>query len=233
MPSLRLAANLNAMLSTRVPAERAVAAVLHRDVAHHVVDPGARLRLDPERATALDDVLGTIAARETELWILALPVPGALGSLRGPVALNRAALAAGEAVVAASAGLALVPHRVGHAVQWQVFDAERPFTPPEPYEAERELNETILRAASTLARLDVADGARPSLVEVELPAGYRSRQRATAQKAAQLLAACETALRTQGAAISSWEADTRLRELRAVRAAASQALCSAVTWGAP
>ena len=39
--------------------------------------------------------------------------PGALAPLRGPAALNRAALEHGEAVVASDGGLGLVPHRVG------------------------------------------------------------------------------------------------------------------------
>ncbi|MCW2811363.1 MAG: hypothetical protein JWP61_1821 [Friedmanniella sp.] len=222
--------NLNAMLNTRLPAERAVAAVLRNDVAHHVVDPDERLSLDPHRGTALDDALSTIAGRERERWVLTLPQPGMLGALRGPVELNRAALEAGEAVVAASAGLALVPYRVGQAVQWRVFDAERPFTPPPPYDAERELSEAVLRAAATLSRLEVGAGRRPKAPTLDLPAAYSPRQQASADRALRLLMACDAALENDGGSISSFEADARSRELRTVRAAASQALCAAATW---
>ena len=48
------------------------------------------LGLDPLRATDLSQVLGAVAAREPETWVLALPTPGALGSLRGPKELNQA-----------------------------------------------------------------------------------------------------------------------------------------------
>ena len=129
------------------------------DVAHHLVDPEGLLGLDPFRATELDDGFARLLAAEPDRWLLALPVPGALGPLRGPVELNTAALAAGEAAVAAGGGLALVPHRVGQAVQWRVHAAARPFTPPTLYEAERELSEAVLRAATTLTHLDVASGA--------------------------------------------------------------------------
>ncbi len=222
--------NLNAMLNTRLPAEHAVAAVLRNDVAHHVVDPDERLSLDPFRATALDDALSTIAERERERWILTLPRPGLLGALRGPAELNQAALEAGEAVVASSAGLALVPYRVGQAVQWRVFDAERPFAPPPTYDAERELSESILRAAETLTRLEVGAGRRPRTATLDLPTAYTPRQQASVDRALRLLLACDTALENDGASISSFEADARSRELRTVRAAASQALCAAATW---
>ena len=56
------------------------------------------------------------------------------------------------------------------------------------------------------------------------------RQRATVERAAQLLAACDAALRDDGASISSFEADRRARELRRVRAKAGEALGSAVSW---
>nr|MBA3782762.1 hypothetical protein [Nocardioides sp.] len=49
---------------------------------------------------------------------LALPVEGDLLGLGGPAALNTDALEMGEAAVSGAAGIALVPHRVGRAVQW-------------------------------------------------------------------------------------------------------------------
>ena len=64
-------------------------------------------------------------------------------------------------MVASSAGLGLVPLRVGAAVQWRVYAAERPFAPTSPYDAERALNEVVIDAAALLRRLDVAAGPRP------------------------------------------------------------------------
>lgn len=239
-PSLRMTTHLNALrhlardlapaADRQLSAERAAAAIIGDDVAHHVVDLGERAGLDPSRATPLPDALPALAGIESE-WILALPQAGALGSLRGPVALNRAALAVGEAVVASTSGIALVPHRVGQAVQWRVFAAERPFPPPSSYDAERALSEAVLKAATTLTQLDVASGRRPGLtMDVGLPGAYSPRQHAMAARAMRLLAACDAALQTDGASITSFEVEARSRELRLVRDAANQALCAAATW---
>lgn len=229
--SLRMTVNLNAVLHHGLPPERAAAEVVGTDVAHHLIDPEQVLGLDPLRATDLDDAFATLLAAEPERWLLALPVPGALAPLRGPAAFNVAALAAGEAVVAAGGGVGLVPHLLGQAVQWRVFPAARPFSPPTLYEAERELGEVVLRAASTLTQLDVAAGGRPPPPQAApLAPGYPPRAHAAANRAARLLAACETALSSDGAAISLYEADRRSRELRVVRSAAGQALCAAAGW---
>lgn len=229
--SLRLVVNLNAALHGQLAAERAAAEVIGPDVAHHLVDPEGLLGLDPFRATELDDGLDRLLAAEPDRWLLALPVPGALGPLRGPGELNTAALAAGEAAVAAGGGIALVPQRVGQAVQWRVHAAARPFAPPTLYEAERELSEAVLRAATTLTHLDVASGARPRLADgPALAPGYPARARLAADRAARLLAAIDEALTTDGAAITLHEAEVRSRELRVVRTAAGQALCAAAGW---
>jgi hypothetical protein len=120
---------------------------------------------------------------------------------------------------------------VGRAVQWRVYRAERPFAPASPYEAERALNEAVLGAARALTQLDLAAGTRPlDTTGVRLPPGYSSRQVATANRTLYLLTACDTALRDDGGSLSAYEADVRSRTLRAVRAAASQALCTACSW---
>lgn len=207
-----------------------VRSIVGSDLAHHVVDPGDLLGLGGVHACTVGDALPRLVAVERELWMLSLPVPGALGGLRGPKELNLAALEQGEAVVAMSAGLALVPYRVGPAVQWRVFVAESPLPAIGPYDAERELGETVLRAAATLQRLDIASGARPTEPELRLPTAYPNRQRVAADRAVRLLVACEAALADDGNSLSSYEADVRARELRAVRDAARTALCAAVTW---
>jgi hypothetical protein len=225
-----MTANLNAVVRFQVSVAEAAVAVVGADVAHHVVDPEGLLDLDPLRATPLEGALAVIAARELEMWVLALPVPGSLGPLRGPAALNQSALEAGEAVLAGSGGLGLVPHVVGRGVQWRVHRAERPFAPPSSYDAERALSEAVLNAAETLARLDVAGGARPREVGAELAPGYSPRQRVAADRAARLLSACDHALGSDGAAITSYEAEVRARELRRLRTAAGDALCAAASW---
>ena len=132
------------------------------DVAHHVVDPDDRLGLEDDGAVSLTAALPVIAARESDMWVLALPVPGGAGALRGPADLTADALAVGEVVVAGLAGLALVPHRIGPAVQWRVWPAEPPAPPPSPPEADGALSETVIAAAEALGRLEVAAGTRPS-----------------------------------------------------------------------
>lgn len=229
--SLRMAVNLNAVLHGRLALAPAAAGVQGTDVAHHVLDPDQVLGLDPTDRSDLAAVLGRVAASEPEAWVLALPEPGSLGSLRGPKEFNQAALAVGEAVVAIGGGLGLVPFRVGQAVQWRVFPAERPFAPPTPYEAERQLSEAVLTAATTLARLEVAGGVRQQdMAPMRLAPGYHPRQIATADRASRLLGACDLALLSDGAAISAFEVDARFRELRSVRLAAARALCAAATW---
>jgi hypothetical protein len=175
LPSVRMTANLNAVVRFQTSVAEAAAAVAGPDVAHHVVDPGGLVGLDPLRATPLADALGAVAAQELELWVLALPVPGSPGPLRGPAELNQAALEAGQVVLAGSGGLALVPHLVGAGVQWRVHRAERPAAPPSSYEAER--------AARLLQACDHAldhDGSAISSYEAEVRARELRRLRTAA-----------------------------------------------------
>lgn len=231
LPSVRLASHLNALQHAQISAEVAAQAITEPEVAHHVVDREQRLGLDLLTAHPLESVLAELRLAERDSWVLALPVPGTLGALRGPRQLNEAALEAGEAVIGLTAGIALVPSRVGPAVQWQVFAAERPFTTLTPYDAERALNEIVLDAAATLASLEIAAGTRPRPdTGLRLAPGYPSRQLATAERAARLLQAADLALADEGGAISVYEADQRARVLRRLRAAASDALCAAVSF---
>jgi hypothetical protein len=231
LASVRMTANLNSMLRGQQRLEQAERAILGLDVAHHVMDPDEVLGLDPLQASTLDAGLERLREVEPEGWFLALPVPGSLAPLRGPAAFNSAALEHGEAVVASSAGVGLVPMRLGPAVQWRVYAAERPLPPASPQEAERALNEVIITAAAALSRLDVAGGPRPAEATGPMLApGYSTRQRATAERAARLLAVCDAALGHDGASISLFEADRRAGELRRVRARAGEALGAAVSW---
>ena len=235
--SVRLTRQLNAMITKAADVGRSATAVLGADVAHHVLDPDEVGGLDSGHATTLVEALPSIDRREARGWLLALPVPGRLSVLRGPAELNRAALAAGSAVVGLTGGVALVPVEVGPAVQWRLYRSVPPAAPPGLYETERALGEAILDAARALARLDVAAGPSPTAsVDLGPAPGYPPRQRAAADRAARLLLACSTALDHDGASVSSYEVAARRRELEQVRDAARDALVAAVSWqpvGAP
>ena len=175
----------------------------------------------------------SIAGRERQGWLLALPAPGRLGVLRGPAELNRAALAAGSAVLGLtrrtwpwSRSGSDLPCSGGY------YRAEPPAPPPTAYEAERALSETILTRgphAGPPRRRGRTAHRSPNPTSAPAP-GYPPRQRAAADRAARLLVACQTALDHDGASLSSYEAATRRRELEAVRDAARDALCAAVSW---
>ncbi len=212
---------------------RAAQAVIGADVAHHLLDPESLTGLDPLHATPLVDALPALAGRESRGWVLVVPAPGKLGGLRGPPALNQAAIEAGSVVVGVTGGIALVPMAIGPAVQWRVLRSEPPAAPPSSYEAERALGETILSAGRTLAGLEVAAGPGPrDDGEYDLgPArGEPPRRRVAADRAVRLLLASEYALDSDGGSLSSYEIATRRRELEAVRDAARIALVAAVSW---
>lgn len=230
LAAARFTSHLNALVARTVHPELAAAAVRGENVASHIADPDGLTGLDPWRAVNLVEALPALTAAEAEGWVLALPVPGRPGLLRGPATVNRAALDAGAAVVGLSSGWALVPYAVGPAVQWRVYRAERPASPPSPYEAERALSEAVLAAARALA--DTGSGAtraaRPDAV-LELPPGLTPRQVAAADRAARLLLAADVALAANRESLSSYEAMVRAEQVRAVRAAAADALTAAVS----
>jgi hypothetical protein len=230
LATVRLVSYLNAAGFDPTLRERAPFAVQGADLAHHVVDRGGLLGVDPWTAVPLPEVFDDLLAQPGRPWLLALPGPGRLAPLQGPPDLVRAALAAGMAVVASGGGLALVPHQVGPALQWEVLSAERPGAVPTAYEAERELSEVVLTAARELADLDVAGGRRPTDTAIELAPGYPPRQRVAADRATRLWLACTVGLEGDGTSISVFEADRRRAALRAVRDAAAQSLVASVSW---
>lgn len=230
LATIRMVSHLNAAALDPFQRERAPFAVQGSDVAHHVVDPQGLIGVDPWQAEPLAEVFDALVDHPGRPWLLALPGPGRLTPLQGPPELVRSALVAGTVVVASGGGLALVPHRVGPALQWELLPAERPGTVPTSYEAERELTETVLRASKQLRDLDVAGGERPEDITIELAPGYSARQRVAADRAARLWTACTVALRHDGMSISVYEADRRRAALQAVRDAAGQALIASVSW---
>lgn len=117
------------------------------------------------------------------------------------------------------------------AVQWQVFPVNSPGPARSPYEAERTLSETVLRATRALNVLEVAGGEEPELdTAVRLAAGYPPRSRVMADRALRLLAACEHALACDGGARSSYEVEARHQHLVELRSAATDALTAACCW---
>ncbi len=232
--SARLAWWGTAWLRGHAVTDLVVDAVLADDATHVVAGlPGV------EGSVGLARALGELrAARATGVG-LALPAAGDPVGLGGPVAFNAAALAAGEAVV--SAGVGLVPMRVGAAVEWTAYDAgPRPLV--DVGEADRGLRRALSGAATTLADLDVARW-RPEAAatlmnlhrppRLKPPPGTPERCVDLAARALQARTIVGLALEDDGAAISATEADLRRSALQPLAAAARRGLvaaCSPEVW---
>ncbi|RCK70527.1 hypothetical protein DT076_03550 [Desertihabitans brevis] len=233
LAAIALATHLNTLQHTPLSAEVAASQIAHGDVAHHVVDADGLLGLDPLRATDLLDALRAVQLLAPGSWLLALPRPGALGVLRGPVELNSAALEAGAAVVHEGGVCAFVPHRVGPAVQWRVLRAHRPFPVPSSAETERALSTELLRAADALAELQAASGQRPQLLDGPVLApGYPARQERAAERALRLVQVTEAGLSDDREVLHSFALQRRTELLRRLHTVASDALCAACAWPA-
>jgi hypothetical protein len=170
---------------------------------------------------------------------LALPAPGDPVGLGGPPGLNAAALDAGEAAV--SAGLGLVPRRVGACVEWTTYDAQ-PRQLGDVGECDRALRLGLQQTAGALADLDVARW-RPEAADALLnlrhrpglaaPPGIPGRCVELAGRSLQALAIVDLALEDDGAAISAGEALARRAALAPLGAAARRGLvaaCSPEVW---
>lgn len=232
LAAIALVTHLNTLQHTPLSAEVAASQVSEGDVAHHAVDPEGLLGLDTVRANDLATTLRAVQLLAPGSWLLSLPRPGHLSGLRGPVALNAAALAAGAAVVHEGGGWAFVPHRIGPAVQWQVAAAEQPFPSPGAAEAEQALSVELLQAAQVLSALGAPSGARP-VTELEQPllaAGYPARQQRSAERALRLLRVTQAGLSEDRDVLSSFAVQQRAGVLRRLQAAATDALCAACAW---
>ncbi|UAL31580.1 hypothetical protein K8W59_09180 [Nocardioides rotundus] len=170
---------------------------------------------------------------------LALPVEGDPLGLGGPPAFNAAALEAGEAVLALGVEGGLVDAH-GEGV-WQVEEARRGSVPDLP-EADRALRRELLRAAESLAELDVARW-RPEvadeLIDLRRPAdlahppGVPAAAVGLAARSLRALAIVDLALDDDGAAVSAYEIDRRRDALRGLERAGRGALvaaCSPDAW---
>ncbi len=240
LAAIRLVTNLNVLRHGSSPAasagravpsiEVAARTVQGTDAAHHVSDPDALLGLTDEGSSPLDEAMRAALARCPQDWILALPRPGKLGPLRGPLALTRAALAAGAAVIPRTGGPAWVPTRVGPAVQWQILTADRPFEPVSSVEAEHALTEAMHAAIGELDRLGMVSGRRPEGDGPVLPPDYPSRQRQAAARALRLVEACEAGLADESGLLHAHAADVRARALRSLLNAALDSVEASCAW---
>jgi hypothetical protein len=170
---------------------------------------------------------------------LALPETGDPVGIGGPRELSAAALEAGEAVVAGAA--ALVPRRVGAAVEWTAYPAASRQL-DDVGEADRALRLALQQAATAMADLDVARW-RPEAADALMnlhrppalkpPPGTPTRCVDLAARALQARAIVELALADDGAAVSASEAGARRAALQPVGAAARRGLvaaCSPEVW---
>jgi hypothetical protein len=177
----RLAAWGNALLAGLVSPDEAAHRIADDDAVHRVEGlPGE------EKPVGLTLALGRLRALGAVGLRVALPVPGHPLGLCGPPEFNARALEAGEAVLAAGAGLGLVPEAyeagpeggaapdVHVEVVWRCLPAREahPADVPSLGEAERELAEALRDATEVLTRLDVA-GSGP--VAEAAVAAYRAR----------------------------------------------------------
>ena len=217
-------------------ADLVIDAVIDTD-ATHVVAGLAELGLGGEGGSAdgLMSGLGRLRAEGATAIGAAFPAEGDPVGLGGPTDFNTAGLEAGEAVVVLGTGLGLVPGRVGAAVTWQAYRADRrPL--PDVGEADRSLREALLLVADELARLEVAQW-RPEVADrlsnlrrrprLAPPDGVPPRCVDLASRALQALDIVDLALGDEGGALTSYEADARRRALVPLARAARRALVAA------
>jgi hypothetical protein len=177
---------------------------------------------------------------------LVLPAPGDPRGLPGPGSFTRAALDAGEGVVAGLLGFVpMVREHVSgsgdtwNTVYWQIFPVP-PSTGADimPDEAESELSRELVEAVDALTRLDVARwqpelaGALTALRHpgggAQLPAGYDPRARRLYARATMLDSVLNLAESSApGGAVSASEVQRRAELLRPLRVACRRAMMAA------
>jgi hypothetical protein len=233
--SARLVVWTNAWLSGCAALDDVLDAVRGDDEPHEVAGAGG-----------LAGALGTLRANGCTAMRLALPAPGDPMGVYGPAATIRAVVAAGEAAVAVGAGQCLVPDirefgppgDRGHLVSWHAYPLDAmPAAVESLAEAERELKEALIRAASALSALNVASW-RPEVGEAlselrngdgaaRLPEPYAPRAQSVYLQAARLAAIVRIALQDDGAAATAHAAHARREALHPVASTARRALVAA------
>ena len=157
------------------------------DAADRVVGDDAWHRVDG--LPGGDDVsvtvaLGRLGVSGVRGFRLALPVPGDVSGLPGPLDFNVEALAAGEAVLLDGLAGGLVPTVArseamagGEGVRWRLLATDRPRgTGPGLAEADQALAGALRQATDTLHGLDIAGmgaGTAEALADLPCPAVAR------------------------------------------------------------
>lgn len=230
-PAARVACWLNAWIAGRESADEVIAGV----VGEH-----ARVSFsDPERPDAWEPalVLGELRRRAVCRVSVSLPRPGDLLGLGGPPRFNADALEAGEALIWHGADLGFVPVSTGNAQSWRSSTAFPPRYLPDVATADRELRSGLIRTADTLADLDVVAWSQdladellnlraPRPAHPALPFATPAAA-AMAATALRCLTIVELAGRTDGGAVSAYEATARRDAITPLEAAARGALVAA------
>ncbi|MGC4111879.1 MAG: hypothetical protein QM747_15955 [Nocardioides sp.] len=209
-------------------------AVLGQDATHVVAGlPGL------EGSVPLGRALGELRLAGAASFGLALAVPGDPVGLGGPPELTTAVLEGGEALVAGAT--ALVPLRVGAAVEWTAYAAS-PRQLADAGEADRGLRLALNHAATALAELEVARW-RPEAADALMnlhrpprlrpPPGTPIRCAELAGRSLQASAIVDLALEDDGGAVSAADVAQRRESLLPLAAAARRGLvaaCSPEGW---
>lgn len=223
-----------AWLHGLVVTDLVVDAILGDDATHVVAGlPGT------EGPVSLVRTLGELRASGAPSIGLALPEPGDPVGIGGPADFSRAALEAAQAAIAG--GVGLVPRRVGAAVEWTAYRADRRQL-TDVGEADRRLRRALQDSASALADLDVARW-RPEVADALMnlhhppalspPAGTPPRCVDLAARSLQARAIVALALEDDGGALTGAEVTARRAALQPLGEAARRGLvaaCSPEVW---
>lgn len=242
----RLAVLLNSMDAGRVNAAEVEHALAPQ--VHLVEDPQELLGLGHHPSLRLAVAqMARLPAGSTPGWALALVAPGRMGGLRGPAALNQAALAGHPEpelgvvplVLRHDGGLAwratwAIPDQEAVAdevVNLALARAERPLSSATPTEAGRHLAAVISQATSTLDSLGVRAGARPTPAgTVQLGRAYPTSSQTLLDQAMTMLAIVDAARAAEAELPHSHAVTTRSGPLAALRSAALDAVQAVVSW---
>jgi len=246
-PSARLSAWGNAALEGTVSLDDAADAIAGAGGAAHrfLGLPGEPSGVNVAYALGRLRADGAVGLR------LVLPRPGDVGGLPGPGTFNELALLLGEAVLtvggpprgvlagSSEAKEASGPRELGKA--WTVYDVSPDArTPLSLRDAEFGLNEAVREATAVLTQLDVArwEPVAATLLSEQsgndapcaLPMSSAPKAQHVLDGALRMLRIVELATQSDGAAVTSVEADTRRQVLRDLETAARRGLeaaCSA------
>jgi hypothetical protein len=176
--------------------------------------------------------LGRLRADGARGLRLVLPRPGDIAGLPGPAYFNERALSRGEAVLTVGGPPRGVLSETRGA--WTVYDVSPDArTPLSLREAEWALNQQMREATAVLTQLDVARWEpvaadvlkhQASIASPALPLGSPAHAQMVLEWALRMLTIVEVARLSDGAAVTSVEADERRQVLRDLDTAARRGL---------